>query len=123
MSGDSGDRDRQADLDAFGRIADALASEVRARRNRQSETAARASTSSTAPIDMSDARPSGGKQGGGDYPDHFNLRLRPGDRQRFRDFAWRQRVANGEAFKRLLDAGELLERWNAPTMPIVDQDE
>lgn len=61
-------------------------------------------------LDQFERAVDGRQAGRGDYPDHFSLRLRAGDRQRFRDFAWRQRVTNGEAFSRLLDAAELLER-------------
>lgn len=44
------------------------------------------------------------------FPDHFNLRLRVGDRARFDDYAYRQRMMKGEVFGRMLDAIETLER-------------
>ena len=40
------------------------------------------------------------------YPDHYNLMLRVGDRQRFDDYAYRHRLKKGEAMSRLLDLAE-----------------
>lgn len=37
------------------------------------------------------------------YPDHYNLRLRAGDRERFDDYAYRHRIPKGEAFRIMLD--------------------
>ena len=120
---DGDDHDGQGDWEAVERIADALTRAVQAHRSHQPDSLPISPILATSPAAVGDVVTPGARQGGGDYPDHFSLRLRAGDRQRFRDFAWRQRVTNGEAFKRLLDAGELLERWNAPTMSVVDRDE
>jgi len=37
------------------------------------------------------------------YPDHYNLRLRTGDRERFDDYAYRHRLPKGEVFRIMLD--------------------
>lgn len=47
------------------------------------------------------------------FPDHYNLRLREGDRERFDDYAYRHRVPKGEAMRRLLDLAEAEERRQA----------
>lgn len=47
------------------------------------------------------------------YPDHYNLRLREGDRERFDDYAYRHRIAKGEVFGRMLDLLEADERGKA----------
>lgn len=44
------------------------------------------------------------------YPDHYNIRLRIGDRQRFDDLAYRLRIAKGEMFGKMLDLAEAAER-------------
>lgn len=44
------------------------------------------------------------------YPDHYNLRLRDGDRERFDDYAYRHRLAKGEVFRIMLDLLEADER-------------
>lgn len=44
------------------------------------------------------------------YPDHYNLRLRDGDRDRFDDYAYRHRIAKGEVFAIMLDLLEADER-------------
>lgn len=40
------------------------------------------------------------------FPDHYNLKLREGDRERFDEYAYRHRLAKGEVFGIML---ELLE--------------
>ena len=45
------------------------------------------------------------------FPDHYNLKLREGDRDRFDDYAYRHRLAKGEVFGIMLD---LLEASEAP---------
>lgn len=37
------------------------------------------------------------------YPDHYNLRLRDGDRERFDEYAYRHRLAKGDVFRLMLD--------------------
>lgn len=37
------------------------------------------------------------------FPDHYNLRLRDGDRERFDDYAYRHRLPKGEVFGIMLD--------------------
>lgn len=44
------------------------------------------------------------------FPDHYNLRLREGDRERFDDYAYRHRIPKGDAFRRMLDLLEADER-------------
>lgn len=44
------------------------------------------------------------------FPDHYNLRLRDGDRERFDDYAYRHRIPKGDAFRRMLDLLEADER-------------
>lgn len=44
------------------------------------------------------------------YPDHYNLRLRAGDRERFDDYAYRHRLPKGEVFRIMLD---LIEKQEA----------
>lgn len=43
------------------------------------------------------------------YPDHYNLRLRDGDRERFDDYAYRHRIPKGEVFRIMLDLLEAQE--------------
>lgn len=40
------------------------------------------------------------------FPEQYNIRLRTEDRVRFDDFAYRHRIAKGEALRRLLDLAE-----------------
>jgi hypothetical protein len=47
------------------------------------------------------------------YPDHYNLRLREGDRDRLDDYAYRHRMAKGEVFGLMLDLLEAEERRKA----------
>lgn len=47
------------------------------------------------------------------YPDHYNLRLREGDRERLDDYAYRHRMAKGEVFGLMLDLLETAERREA----------
>lgn len=47
------------------------------------------------------------------YPDHYNLRLRIGDRERFDDYAYRHRILKGEAFRIMLDLAEADEAQQA----------
>jgi hypothetical protein len=47
------------------------------------------------------------------YPDHYNLRLREGDRERLDDYAYRHRLAKGEVFGIMLDLLEADERRKA----------
>ncbi len=44
------------------------------------------------------------------FPDHYNLRLREGDRERFDEYAYRHRKAKGEVFAEMLDLLEAKER-------------
>jgi hypothetical protein len=44
------------------------------------------------------------------YPDHYNLRLREGDRERLDEYAYRHRLAKGEVFGIMLDLLEKEER-------------
>lgn len=44
------------------------------------------------------------------YPDHYNLRLREGDRERFDEYAYRNRIPKGEAFRIMLDLAEADEQ-------------
>lgn len=44
------------------------------------------------------------------YPDHYNLRLREGDRERFDDYAYRHRLPKGEVFGIMLDLLEAKDR-------------
>ena len=44
------------------------------------------------------------------YPDHYNLRLRDGDRERFDEYAYRHRIPKGEVFRIMLDLLEAAER-------------
>lgn len=50
-----------------------------------------------------------------EFPDHYNLRLRLGDRERFDDYAYRHRMMKGEVFGRMLDAIEAIERAKKST--------
>lgn len=43
------------------------------------------------------------------FPDHYNLRLRIGDRERFDDYAYRHRLPKGEVFGIMLDLLEASE--------------
>ena len=47
------------------------------------------------------------------YPDHYNLRLRQGDRDRLDEYAYRHRMAKGEVFGIMLDLLEAEERRKA----------
>jgi len=47
------------------------------------------------------------------YPDHYNLRLRDGDRERLDEYAYRHRLAKGEVFGIMLDLLEAEERRKA----------
>jgi hypothetical protein len=47
------------------------------------------------------------------YPDHYNLRLRDGDRERFDDYAYRHRIPKGEVFRLMLDLIEAQEAQQA----------
>jgi len=44
------------------------------------------------------------------YPNHYSLRIREEDRERFDEYAYRHRLEKGAAFKRLLD---ITEAWEA----------
>ena len=44
------------------------------------------------------------------FPDHYNLRLRDGDRERFDEYAYRHRLAKGDVFAIMLDLLEAKER-------------
>ncbi|PZU05989.1 hypothetical protein [Sphingomonas sp.] len=44
------------------------------------------------------------------FPDHYNLRLREGDRERFDDYAYRHRLAKGDVFALMLDLLEAKDR-------------
>jgi len=44
------------------------------------------------------------------FPDHYNLRLREGDRDRFDEYAYRHRLLKGEVFAIMLDLLEAKER-------------
>ena len=44
------------------------------------------------------------------YPDHYNLRLRDGDRERFDEYAYRHRLPKGEVFGIMLDLLEAQDR-------------
>ena len=44
------------------------------------------------------------------YPNHYSLRIREEDRERFDEYAYRNRLEKGAAFKRLLD---IAEAWEA----------
>ncbi len=44
------------------------------------------------------------------FPDHYNLRLREGDRERFDEYAYRHRKPKGEVFAIMLDLLEEQER-------------
>jgi len=44
------------------------------------------------------------------YPNHYSLRIREEDRERFDEYAYRHRLEKGAAFKRLLD---IAEAWEA----------
>lgn len=46
------------------------------------------------------------------YPDHYNLRLRDGDRERLDEYAYRHRMAKGEVFGLMLDLLEAEEQRN-----------
>lgn len=48
------------------------------------------------------------------YPDHYNLRIREGDRERFDDLAYRLRVPKGEVFRMMLDLAEAEEARQKP---------
>ena len=43
------------------------------------------------------------------FPDHYNLKLREGDRERFDEYAYRHRLAKGEVFGIMLDLLEARE--------------
>lgn len=43
------------------------------------------------------------------FPDQYNIRLRTEDRLRLDDYAYRHRIAKGEALRRLLDIAEAEE--------------
>ena len=43
------------------------------------------------------------------FPDHYNLRLREGDRERFDEYAYRHRLPKGEVFGIMLDLLEAKE--------------
>jgi len=43
------------------------------------------------------------------YPNHYSLRIREEDRERFDEYAYRHRLEKGAAFKRLLDISEAWE--------------
>lgn len=47
------------------------------------------------------------------YPDHYNLRLREGDRERLDEYAYRHRMAKGEVFGIMLDLLEADEQRKA----------
>lgn len=47
-----------------------------------------------------------------EFDHQYTLRIRTEDRDRFSDYAWRNRICIGEAFKRMLDAVETIERVN-----------
>lgn len=47
------------------------------------------------------------------YPDHYNLRLREGDRDRLDEYAYRHRMAKGEVFGIMLDLLEAEEKRKA----------
>ena len=44
------------------------------------------------------------------FPDHYNLRLREGDRERFDEYAYRHRLPKGEVFGIMLDLLEAKEQ-------------
>ena len=44
------------------------------------------------------------------FPDHYNLRLREGDRERFDEYAYRHRLAKGDVFAIMLDLLEAKEK-------------
>ena len=44
------------------------------------------------------------------FPDHYNLKLREGDRERFDEYAYRHRVAKGDLFGIMLDLLEAREK-------------
>lgn len=44
------------------------------------------------------------------FSDAIHVRARPEDRQRFEEFAWRQRLKKGDAMRLLLDYAEAEER-------------
>jgi len=44
------------------------------------------------------------------YPNHYSLRIREEDRERFDEYAYRHRLEKGAAFKQLLD---ITEAWEA----------
>lgn len=44
------------------------------------------------------------------YPDHFSLRIRTEDRERFDAYADRHKLARGELFQLMLDALETQDR-------------
>ena len=44
------------------------------------------------------------------FPDHYNLRLREGDRERFDEYAYRHRLAKGDVFTIMLDLLEAKEQ-------------
>ena len=52
------------------------------------------------------------------YPDHYNLRLRDGDRERFDDYAYRHRLAKGEVFRIMLDLLEAEEQAGTGKPPM-----
>lgn len=52
------------------------------------------------------------------YPDHYNLRLRDGDRERFDDYAYRHRLAKGEVFRIMLDLLEADEQAGVAKPPM-----
>ena len=45
----------------------------------------------------------------GMYPEHFNVRIRAEDRDRFDDYAHRHRLMKGEVFRMMMDALEANE--------------
>ena len=48
------------------------------------------------------------------FPDHYNLRLRDGDRERFDEYAYRHRLPKGEVFGIMLDLLEAKEHSEKP---------
>lgn len=70
------------------------------------------SEKATAPVPAEKAR-IGGNGRPAVFTANFHIRTRPEDRERFEEFAYRQRVSKGEAMRRLLDFWE--EREAAET--------
>ena len=52
-----------------------------------------------------------------EFDHQYTLRIRTADRDRFDDYVHRHRICVGEAFKRMLDAAEAMERVNKALDP------